>query len=93
MFLSGRQTEILDIAKAEGRVLGLRCFRRSRGIGMSSVLERLEIYLRNTVRNHEWSALCVSAVYFFCVLASYYTIRPVARVARGGRWAGFVGFS
>ncbi|HVH36495.1 MAG TPA: MFS transporter [Tahibacter sp.] len=44
---------------------------------MSSVLERLEIYLRNTVKNHEWTALCVSAVYFFCVLASYYTIRPV----------------
>lgn len=44
---------------------------------MSSVLERLEIYLRNTVRNHEWSALCVSAAYFFCVLASYYIIRPV----------------
>ncbi|WP_257386564.1 NTP/NDP exchange transporter [Tahibacter caeni] len=44
---------------------------------MSSVSERLESYLRNTVKSHEWAALCVSAAYFFCVLASYYIIRPV----------------
>ncbi|MBL8297206.1 MAG: MFS transporter [Rhodanobacteraceae bacterium] len=44
---------------------------------MRALLGRLEMYLRNTVKQHEWSALLVAAAYFFCVLAAYYIIRPV----------------
>jgi len=32
---------------------------------------------RIDVQRHEWSALVVSFLYFFCVLAAYYIIRPV----------------
>lgn len=32
---------------------------------------------RNSIQRHEWSAVIVAFVYFFCVLAAYYIIRPV----------------
>ena len=32
---------------------------------------------QGNVRSHEWPALLLSFVYFFCVLAAYYMIRPV----------------
>lgn len=41
------------------------------------VLPTLVDYLRRTVKPHERAALFVAAGYFFCVLASYYIIRPV----------------
>ncbi len=44
---------------------------------MHASLVKLEAWLRNTVKPHEWSALLVSSGYFFCVLAAYYIIRPV----------------
>jgi ATP:ADP antiporter, AAA family len=39
--------------------------------------DRLENYLRRSVRGQEWLALTVSAAFFFCLLAAYYIIRPV----------------
>jgi len=35
------------------------------------------VSLRNSIRRHEWFAVSVAFVYFFCVLAAYYIIRPV----------------
>ncbi|HEX6834121.1 MAG TPA: hypothetical protein VF132_11360 [Rudaea sp.] len=35
------------------------------------------MFLRNSIRRHEWFAVAVAFVYFFCVLAAYYIIRPV----------------
>jgi AAA family ATP:ADP antiporter len=32
---------------------------------------------RPAIQRHEWYAVIVSSVYFFCVLAAYYVIRPV----------------
>ena len=32
---------------------------------------------RPAIQRHEWFAVVVSSVYFFCVLAAYYVIRPV----------------
>lgn len=44
---------------------------------MHVLLVKLETWLRETVKPHEWPALVVSSGYFFCVLAAYYIIRPV----------------
>lgn len=44
---------------------------------MRALPVKLQTWLRNTVKPHEWSALLVSSGYFFCVLAAYYIIRPV----------------
>jgi len=32
---------------------------------------------RPAIQRHEWFAVAVAFVYFFCVLAAYYVIRPV----------------
>ena len=32
---------------------------------------------RNSIQRHEWPAVLVAFLYFFCVLAAYYVIRPV----------------
>ena len=32
---------------------------------------------RNSIQRHEWPAVILAFVYFFCVLAAYYVIRPV----------------
>ena len=32
---------------------------------------------RNAIHRHEWPALIVAFIYFFCVLAAYYVVRPV----------------
>lgn len=40
-------------------------------------LGKLQSYLKDPVKAHEWPALAVAAAYFFFVLAAYYIIRPV----------------
>lgn len=35
------------------------------------------VFQRNSIQRHEWPAVIVAFVYFFCVLAAYYVIRPV----------------
>ena len=35
------------------------------------------MFQRNSIKRHEWPAVVVSFLYFFCVLAAYYIIRPV----------------
>jgi len=35
------------------------------------------VFYRNSIRRHEWFAVVVAFVYFFCILAAYYIIRPV----------------
>jgi AAA family ATP:ADP antiporter len=35
------------------------------------------VFNRNAIHRHEWPAVIVAFVYFFCVLAAYYIIRPV----------------
>src|SRR4051812_35127047 len=32
---------------------------------------------RSAIQRHEWFAVVVAFVYFFCVLAAYYVLRPV----------------
>ncbi|MCW5579556.1 MAG: MFS transporter, partial [Dokdonella sp.] len=32
---------------------------------------------RLAIQRHEWFAVAVAFVYFFCVLAAYYVLRPV----------------
>jgi AAA family ATP:ADP antiporter len=35
------------------------------------------VFQRKSIQRHEWPAVIVAFVYFFCVLAAYYVIRPV----------------
>jgi AAA family ATP:ADP antiporter len=35
------------------------------------------VFQRNSIQRHEWPAVLVAFLYFFCVLAAYYVIRPV----------------
>ena len=35
------------------------------------------MFQRKSIQRHEWPAVIVAFVYFFCVLAAYYVIRPV----------------
>ncbi len=35
------------------------------------------MFERNAIQRHEWPAVFVAFLYFFCVLAAYYIIRPV----------------
>ncbi|MEO5624559.1 MAG: MFS transporter [Dokdonella sp.] len=44
---------------------------------LSSVWQRFYLWLRSQIKPHEVPAVAIAFVYFMCVLAAYYVIRPV----------------
>ncbi len=58
-------------------MLGLRDSSRRRWRVVHSESNRPDSRQRASIQRHEWPAAIVSFVYFFCVLAAYYVIRPV----------------
>jgi len=48
-----------------------------RMLGLRAFAEGPRLSTRPAIQRHEWFAVVVAFVYFFCVLAAYYVIRPV----------------
>lgn len=42
-----------------------------------ALIAKVRAYLKATVRDYEWPAVIIGFIYFFCLLAAYYVVRPV----------------